>query len=557
MLRELVADLLRLEEVNRRAITSKKWRDLGELQDALVPCLEACRAFCGFQTWEPIQIEPMPTRVLLERKRQAAALADTLQVAMQPMGAPLHTDLQRMRGALARQIGLLEQQPDPPRSGDWWLAEGYRLEKILGDLVFPTSLEFDDQGRLYVLEGGFSYLTTEALSRVLRLDPNGPVEIAREFRGPATSLTWHQGSFYIAEGGRPAQVTRLSADGRERTTVIGDLHTGGDHFTTDLVVGPDGALYFGVGSVTNSAVVGLDSLMAWATMLPEFHDVSARDLKLRGINFEVPMPMGGPGATATTGAFKPLGQPSKPGEIIPGRFKANGVIYRVQPDGSAAEIYADGLRNPFGIGFDPGGRLIAVDQGMDVRGARPIANDWEPVWEIKKGRWYGWPDFASGLPVTNPRFKPEGMPAPQFLLAEHPPLAGQPLARLMPHSGSVKFVFGPGGAFGHEGEMFLAQVGDFSPMTQPLPEPQGYRVVRVNLATGQESDFYVNLTPNQEGDRPERPVAVKFAPDGSALYILDFGLLQTFPMAMVPKAGSGALWRVTRANGNSVSRDNT
>lgn len=100
-----------------------------------------------------------------------------------------------------------------------------------------------------------------------------------------------------------------------------------------------------------------------------------------------------------------------------------------------------------------------------------------------------------------------------------------------------------GGAFGHPGEMFLAQVGDFSPMTQPLPEPRGYRVVRVNLATGQESDFYVNLTPNREGNCPERPVAVKFSPDGSALYILDFGLLQTFPMAMVPKAGSGLLKR--------------
>lgn len=320
---------------------------------------------------------------------------------------------------------------------------------------------------------------------------------------------------------------------------------GGDHFTTDLAFGPDGAMYFGVGSATNAAVVGMDNLVSWGTMRPGFHDVPARDIKLRGLNFEVPMPMGKPGETATTGAFKPLGEPSRPGEVVRGQLRANAVVYRAQPDGSGLSVYADGLRNPFGLGFDPQGRLLAVDQGLDVRGARPVANDWEPVWEVRRGGWYGWPDFASGLPVTNPRFQPEGMPAPEFLLAEHPPLAGQPLARLTPHSGSVKFDFSPGGAFGHAGAMFIAQVGDFSPMTQPLPENRGFRVVRLNLATGQESDFYVNLKPNRGGTGPERPVALKFTPDGSALYLVDFGLLQTFPMTMVPKAGTGALWRIT------------
>lgn len=128
------------------------------------------------------------------------------------------------------------------------------------------------------------------------------------------------------------------------------------------------------------------------------------------------------------------------------------------------------------------------------------------MWVVRRGGWHGWGDFASGLPVTNPRFQPEGMPAPEFLLAEHPPLAGQPRARLAPHSGSV----------------------------------------RLNPATGQVLDFYVSLRPGRGGTGPERPIALKFAPDGDAMYLLDFGLLETFPMTMVPKAGTGALWRVTR-----------
>lgn len=544
MLRDVLVQLLWMEAVNSKAIDATGWHGLAALQDEVAGSLQACRNAVRLQAAEPGDVEPMAPSVLAERKREAAVLAEVLDEATRHMSSPLFGHLQRLRSALASQIELLDQQPAPAGPADWWLADGFRLEKILGDLVFPTSVEFDQQGRLYVLEGGFSYPTAAAVARVLRLDAGGPVEIARDFRGPATSLTWHAGAFYIAEGGHPAQVTRLRPDGTERSVLIRDLHTGGDHFTTELVFGPDGAMYFGVGTATNSVVVGLDNLMTWGTIRPRFHDVPARDLMLRGINFQVPVPTGRPGETRTTGAFKPLGEPSRPGEIIRGELRANGVIYRANPDGSALTVYADGLRNPFGLGFDPRGRLHAIDQGTDVRGARPIANDWDPLWQIRWQGWHGWPDFASGLPVTHPRFKPEGMPAPEFLIARHPPLAGQPLARLTPHAGSGKFTFAPGGAFGYAGQMFIAQHGDLSPLTQPLPEHHGFRVVRLNPATGQAADFYVNRRPGQGIAGPERPIALRFAPDGSALYILDFGLLQTFPMTMVPKAGTGALWRV-------------
>lgn len=541
MLHAWLMDLVRMEAVNDRAMAQMGDPFLQEEQATIATSLERCRTFAGAERHPFGEVEPMDSQTLAGRKRQSLALLDGLAEATLPMGSPLHTDLQRIRRALERQVGHLEGRPLPRREGDFSLAEGYRLEMVAGGLVFPTSIEFDDEGRIYVLEGGFSYPTTEAVARVLRLDPGGPVEVARGFRGPATALTFHDGAFFIAEGGNPARITRLSRDGSERATLYDDLHTGGDHFTTDLAIGRDGAFYFGVGTATNSGVVGLDNLMSWGTIRPSFHDVPARDLKLRGINFDVMLPNK---RKQVTGAFKPLGEPSKPGEVIPGRLKANAAVYRATPDGSRLQVYADGLRNPFGLGFDPRGRLLAVDQGMDARGARPVANDWEPVWEVKEGGWYGWPDFASGLPVTNPRFKPADGPQPQFLLAEHPPLAGQPLARLVPHSGSVKFAFAPQGGFGYPGQMFIAQVGDFSPMTQKLQEPRGFRVVRLNLETGQAADFYVNQRPNAGGSGLERPVAVKFAPDGSALYVLDFGLLQTYPMTMVPKAGSGGLWRV-------------
>lgn len=547
MFRDWLDDLVWLEAVHARLVRGDGWFGLQELQQELIVGLNGLRELFSLSAREPREAEPMPAAALLDRKRQAAALVDTLLAAAQPQGSSLAATLAYLRGIVAEQIRLLGAEATPERQGDWWLAEGYRLEKVLGGLVFPTSLEFDDRGCLYVLEGGFSYLTTEATARLLRLDPDGPSEVARDFRGPATSLTWHAGAFYIAEGGPDGLITRLRPDGRARTTVVGDLHTGGDHFTTDLVFGPDGAMYFGVGTATNSAVVGLDNLLSWGTIRPRFHDVPARDLRLRGVNFPVPKPTGKPGETALTGAFKPLGEASRPGEIIRGQLRAGGVIYRAAPDGSDLKVYADGLRNPFGLGFIADGRLLAANQGLDARGQRPIANDWESIWEIKAGGWYGWPDYASGLPVTLARFRPAGKPAPDFLLAEHPPLAGQPLARLAPHSGTCKFATAPGGRFGYGGQLFMAQVGDFSPMSQALTEHRGFRVVRLNLATGQAADFYVNHRPNAGGSGPERPVAVKFAPDGECLYVLDFGVLRTYPMTMSPKAGTGALWRIIRA----------
>jgi hypothetical protein len=59
--------------------------------------------------------------------------------ATRPMGSPLHADLHRIHNALSQQLDLLGQGLEPPPAGGWWLAGGYRLEKVIGDLVFPTS----------------------------------------------------------------------------------------------------------------------------------------------------------------------------------------------------------------------------------------------------------------------------------------------------------------------------------------------------------------------------------------------------------------------------------
>lgn len=438
-----------------------------------------------------------------------------------------------------------------PGQGDFTLEPGYVLERVVSGLTYPTGVLFDGEGGVYVIEGGYTYGPAKGPARVLKVDGERLTPVAEGLQGPVTGALWHQGALYIAEGGAPGRISRV-VPGQGRSTLVTGLRTFGDHYGSELVLGPDGFLYFGVGTATNSGVVGMDNfILGWLPQLPHEHDVPARDIRLVGESYWDLNWLGRDPRReqAWTGAFRPFGTPARPGEVIRGRQMANGVLYRVRPDGTGLEIVADGWRSVFGLGFSPQGRLLALNHGFDGRGNRPIEGDWDSVWEVVPGGWYGWPDFASGLPVTDPRFRPQGQPQPRFVLLEHPPLAGQPLLRLPPHSASMKFDFAPR-EFGFGGQMFIAQFGPGGPMTagprfaRLVP---GFRVVRANLASGQVRDFYVNRRPGTGGSWPERPIDVKFCPRERCLYLVDFGVMEAIPGNFIPHAGSGSLWRIRRA----------
>jgi Glucose / Sorbosone dehydrogenase len=110
-------------------------------------------------------------------------------------------------------------------------------------------------------------------------------------------------------------------------------------------------------------------------------------------------------------------------------------------DGSDLELMACGLRNAYGIGFLPDGRLIAIDHGADDRGSRSVGNASDLLYEIRKGAWYGWPDFISGEPITDPKYLPKRGPEPTFVLANHDelPVPETPLLRFSPNTATGKF----------------------------------------------------------------------------------------------------------------------
>ncbi|MDW7772090.1 MAG: hypothetical protein SCH71_04280 [Desulfobulbaceae bacterium] len=191
---------------------------------------------------------------------------------------------------------------------------------------------------------------------------------------------------------------------------------------------------------------------------------------------------------------------------------------------------------------------------MTSGGSRPVFGAGDILWEVKKGAWYGWPDFHAGKPLDKEKhYQPPGKTNPEPLLEEKPGEPAEPAAIFAVHSSSNGFDFSRSPEFGYAGQGFVAQFGDEAPATGKVLAPVGFKVVRVNVEEGMVTDFAVN---RGEKNAPasmlgsgglERPIAARFTPDGSALYIVDFGVMLHDRDGAKPVKGTGVLWRITRS----------
>jgi glucose/arabinose dehydrogenase len=437
---------------------------------------------------------------------------------------------------------------------------GYLVEVAHANLMYPTSVELDDAGHLYVAESGYIPGDTDKPARVLRMaagDVEGkkPEIVADKLSGPINDILWHEGKLYISHKGKISVL-----DAGQIRDLVTDLPSFGDHGNNQLSVGPDGKLYFGQGSATNSGVVGPDNFQfGWPKEHPEVCDRPARDVKLTGEVFESGDPTGKrKDARSQTSAFHPFGVSAAAGAAVKGVVKANGTILRMNLDGTDLEVYAWGFRNPYGVLWSSDGKLYVADAGSDVRGSRPIANVPEKLWLVKEGAWYGWPDFEAGIPVTDARYKPKSGPAPRFLMAEHPPVE-QPFMTLEPHASITKLDMPGAGGFGFDGHLFMASSGDESMVTAERPERAGYWVKRIDPAA-RKAEIFFRARPDALGPKgleyvttagPKRLIDVRFAKDGRTLYVADIGAFYYVQGADGPQPvaipNTGVVWRITKA----------
>jgi hypothetical protein len=447
------------------------------------------------------------------------------------------------------------------KRGDVELPPGYVIDMVTNHLTFPTSVTFDDSGEVYVTESGYAYGEVFTVPRLLRVrDGEAPQVVASGDNGPWTGAAFYQGAFYVSEGGQQhgGRIVKITKAGAI-TPLLEGLPSLGDHHTNGPIV-KDGFVYFGQGTATNSAVVGEDSAkFGWLKRHPEFHDVPCRDVTLTGANFETANPLTPDSKDrVSTGAYSRLGESTTQGQVVSGRVPCNGAVMRVPVGGGPVELVAWGFRNPFGLAFAPDGSLYATDNGYDDRGSRAVFGAADMLWRVQPGAWYGWPDFSESRPIYDDatwgdHYRVPGKDTPPRLLAQLPSQPPQPSALFPVHASADGFDFSRSAEFGYVGQAFVALFGDQSPTVGKTLAPVGFKVVRLDVTNGVITDFAVNRGKHAgpaskiRGGGLERPLSVRFDPTGRDLYVVDFGVLTVSETETKPVAGTGTLWRITRA----------
>ncbi len=457
-----------------------------------------------------------------------------------------------------KKIKIRRAGPRGHNPNDIQLPQGYTAEVVATGLNAPAHCTFDADGYCYVAESGHKI---ESPPRIVKVNVvTGEKEVYYEFprkrwvlSGALTGVLWHSGYLYAMN---TDTLLRIRPGG-----LVEELLTGlpgvGDHQANYPVLGPDGKLYYGQGCATNAGVVGADNFaFEWLTKYPDFHDYPAQELRLAGRNFTYPNVLDDVTESVQSGAYSPFGETTAQRQIIPASDRPTGAIMRCNLDGSNLEVVAWGLRNPYGLAFDAQGRLYCTEHGMDERGQRFIIGDPDDLYRIEEGRWYGWPDYASGVRLDDPRWGDGGKNREPLIENPPDPNPPKPLAEFEMHVAANGVDICKDARFGFEGQAFVACFGDLAPITTMAHSatPRGFKVQRVDLTSGAIYDFAVNRIAGPASMLPhegfERPSHCQFGPDG-ALYVVDFGEIEIAPEqgGIREQMGTGTLWCIRRSGG--------
>lgn len=327
------------------------------------------------------------------------------------------------------------------------LPAGFEINVFAQDLGNPRMMAFNNDGTLYV--------TRREQGDVMMLrDRNGDGR-TDEARVVASNLklvhgiTIRENRLYLA-----TPTTVYVADLQPNGTVanlrplVENLPDGGQHPNRTIAFGPDGMLYITVGSTCNGC------------------DESNEE---------------------------------------------NATIVQVRPDGSQRTIYAEGLRNTIGFGWQPQTKeLWGMDHGTDWRGDDKPP---EELNRIQRGANYGWPFcYGDRRPDVYLSADPQGMTKEEYCARTI-----APVLTYQAHSAPIGMVFYTATQFPQQyrNDAFVAMRGSWN--RQP---PTGYKIVRVRFQNGKPvgfEDFLTGFLIEKGAAHFGRVAGLIVAPDGSLL----------------------------------------
>lgn len=307
---------------------------------------------------------------------------------------------------------------------------------------------------LAVAPNGDIYLSRRDQGDVLLLrDTNGdgradgaPVQVAS--RAGAHGLAIKDNKLYLVTV-KELFVADILPDGRlgALKLLVGDLPDAGQHANRTIAFGPDGMLYLSAGSTCNDC-----------------------------------------------------------NENNP----ENATILRISPDGKERSIFATGLRNTIGFGWQPQtGELWGMDHGIDFLGD---AQQPEEVNKIEMGKMYGWP-HVYGAGEIYPQSTPVGEITKEQWKARSTPM----VTGWNAHAAPMQLVFYTGMGFPTEyrGDAFVTMRGSWN-----RAKPSGYEIVRVRFTNGQATSvepFVTGFLTDGGKTHIARPVGLAMAKDGALL----------------------------------------
>ena len=217
----------------------------------------------------------------------------------------------------------------------------------------------------------------------------------------------------------------------------------------------------------------------------------------------------------------------------------NATILRASLDGKSRSIFASGLRDTVGWGWQPQtGELWGMDNGMDGLGDNVQL---EELNHIVKGKRYGWP-FLFGNNQPNPHIDPPGGIQKSEVAKTSVPMALGYTA----HAAPMQMSFYNASQFPaeYQGDAFVSMRGSWN-----RKPPSGYEVIRIHFKNGQPVSIepFVTgfVTPRGEYGRL---VGNAVARDGSLLFTDD----RNGVIYRVSYAGSGGRSQTQTISGESM-----